>query len=363
MNEEQWYVGAWQSMPGVGSQTIRSLVKTFGSAEEAWHASASALCDTDLLDKKAALAVQRQRNNYDWDKAMQQMEQRHVQLVTYWDEEYPALLKHTFNPPAALFYKGTLPQDDKTIAIVGSRKSTPYGSNTAAYLAENLAKAGVTIISGGARGIDTAAHRGSLNGKGKTVAVVANGLDITYPPENDCLFYKIVEQGGAIVSEFPLGMPSLPANFPARNRIISGLSQGVVIVEAAQRSGALITSDFALEEGREVFAVPGSIFSATSAGTHELLKQGAAIATCADDILKQYGWETAEAAPAEEEIQLTLAEVAVLSNIPFDDSIHQEEIILKTRLPFSQVSQIILQLIFKGYIRDLGGRRFIRNKK
>ena len=165
------------------------------------------------------------------------------------------------------------------------------------------------------------------------------------------------------MSEFPLGMPSLPANFPARNRIISGLSQGVVIVEAAQRSGALITSDFALEEGREVFAVPGSIFSATSAGTHELLKQGAAIATCADDILKQYGWETAEAAPAEEEIQLTLAEVAVLSNIPFDDSIHQEEIILKTRLPFSQVSQIILQLIFKGYIRDLGGRRFIRNKK
>jgi DNA processing protein len=199
-------------------------------------------------------------------------------------EEYPELLREINSPPDPLYLEGCL-TEQPMIAIVGSRRASRYGLDIARTLAADLAQAGITVVSGLARGIDAAAHRGALAGRGKTVAVLAAGLDPVYPPEHADLAREIVEHGGGLVSELPCGTAPLPGRFPVRNRIISGLSKGVIVVEAAQRSGALITARMALDEGRDVMAVPGSIHNPYTAGTHDLLKKGAALVTSLDDVL------------------------------------------------------------------------------
>ncbi|MEN6622520.1 MAG: DNA-processing protein DprA, partial [Smithella sp.] len=225
----------------------------------------------------------------DWaliKKRLDQIEKAGIHIITYLDDSYPSKLLEIYDRPPMLYVKGSIIKNEVNIAIVGSRLASTYGKYTTERISRELALKGTTIVSGLARGIDSAAHRGALTAKARTIAVLGSGLDIVYPPENKKLFAEICETG-AVVSEFPLGTPPRACNFPARNRIISGMSYGVVVIEAGEKSGSLITARLALEQGREVFAVPGSIDSAGSRGTNKLIKQGAKLIENTEDILEE----------------------------------------------------------------------------
>lgn len=251
----------------IGVVRFRRLLEHFGSAAG--------------IIKAGAIAVR----EVDFRREMSRSEKQGIKIITMLDEGYPALLKQIYDPPLVLYVMGDL-QFDTAVGIVGSRRASFYGLSSAQRLAAGLAASGITVISGLARGVDTAAHRGALGSKGNTIAVLGSGLNNIYPPENEELAYSIAGSG-AVISEFPLDTGPFPHNFPRRNRIISGLSMGIVVVEAAENSGALITADFALEQGREVFALPGEANSSTSYGTNNLIKQGAKLVTDVEDILEE----------------------------------------------------------------------------
>jgi DNA processing protein len=252
------YIAALQMVPGIGNVRLRTLIRHFGSAEEAWKAAGRELFLCGCLDENLCNSLIKLRTGLDLVSIAIKWEKQGIRICNWEESTYPRSLYTTFNPPVLIYYRGTLPDTAESIAVVGSRKASAYGKNVAAMLAADLAIAGVWVISGAARGIDTAAHQGALS-RGHTLAVLGCGVDIMYPPENSRLLAQIAEQG-AVIAEYPPGTPPHAGHFPARNRIISGLARGVVVVEAAERSGALITADFALEEGRDVFAVPGSVF-------------------------------------------------------------------------------------------------------
>ena len=225
--------------------------------------------------------------SYEFEKEFEQCEKENIQIVSLLDPTYPKNLASIYDPPLILYVKGILiPEDEISIAIVGSRHATPYGFRIAGRFAQELAERGVTVVSGFARGIDSEAHRGAVRAKRRTIAVLGCGLDIVYPKEHNALYQEILSNGGALMSEFPFGTAPFAYNFPKRNRIISGLAMGVLVVEASKRSGSLITARLAAEEGREVYAIPGPIDSIVSSGVNELVKQGAKLATCVDDILE-----------------------------------------------------------------------------
>ena len=242
--------------------------------------------------------------------------------------------------------------------MVGSRKASPYGLNAAETLAMSLAERGITLVSGGARGIDTRIHRGALNGKGRTIVVAANGLDRTYPRENKRLFRDIVDNGGAILSEYTFGTEPRAQHFPARNRIIAGMAAATVVIEAALGSGSLITADFALEEGRDVFAMPGSIFAETSKGTNRLLQMGAMALTDTDDILQVFehrGWLIPTAAEGGEEIDFDETERQVLAALSMERAIPAEDLMLTTGLPLPKLLHTLLRLQLKKAVEELPG--------
>lgn len=277
---------ALKSIAGVGNVSFPALIDHFGSLEAIFSASVAELQAVPAVTKKAASGIAAFK---DWDiinKILEHTVKAGINIVTYQDELYPAKLLEIYDRPPFLFVKGNLQNDDINISIVGSRLASTYGKYTTEKISRELALRGVTIVSGLARGIDSAAHRGTLTAQGRTIAVLGSGLDIIYPPENKKLFAAICEKG-AVVSEFPPGTPPRACNFPARNRIISGMSYGVVVIEAGEKSGSLITARLALEQGREVFAVPGSIDSAGSRGTNKLIKQGAKLIENIDDILEE----------------------------------------------------------------------------
>ena len=345
--------------PGIGHVKLRSLIEGYGSAEAVWQADKNNLLASGCLSETLCNHLVNTRENKDIDKLAIRWEKAGIQIVSLWDDDYPQLLANTYNPPSLLYYRGTLPSHDKIVAVVGSRKSTPYGRNVCQMLAAELAEAGVVIVSGAARGIDSCAHNGALE-RGITVAVLANGVDISYPPENAKLLARIAESG-AVISEYPPGTPPQAGQFPARNRIINGLARGVLVIEAAERSGALITADFALEEGRDVFAVPGSVLSQASKGTHRLIKQGAKLVDCAQDILDEYGWSTVSKPTGN--LALSQEEEAVLSVIPFERPITLDEIIDKTNFSVSTVTYLALQLELQGLVTQSGGQRYLRTAK
>lgn len=281
-----------------------------------------------------------------------------VRPLALWDDDYPAWLPFTAQPPLVLFCQGTMGRDSSSLAIVGSRKASPYGLNAAESLAAELAAQGFTIISGGARGIDTRAHRGALKGKGRTVVVAANGLDRTYPRENKALFRQVVDNGGAVISEYAFGVEPLSRNFPARNRIIAGMAAATIVVEAALRSGSLITADLALDEGRDVFAMPGSVFSETSRGTNHLLQLGAIPLTCVDDVIREFrrrGWQGPETVAEAAAPSLSPAEQAVIDAIPFDRALPVSELLEKTGLSVSELLPLLLALQMKKAAEELPG--------
>lgn len=283
---EQEALVALNMISGIGSLRLKNLLEAFGSASKIFLGSESKLKKTEGIGSKIAQEI----SSFSFEELKKELElvkKLKVKIITVGDKEYPENLKNIYDPALCLYLKGRLkPEDNLSVAIVGSRRASFYGLNCAEKFSYQLAGVGVTIISGLARGIDTQAHKGALKAMGRTIAVLGSGLNCVYPPENKGLSEEIAERG-ALLSEFPLNTKPLAQNFPRRNRIISGLSQAVLVVEAARNSGALITADFALEQGRDVFAIPGKVDSATSLGTNRLIKQGAKLIDNVEDILEE----------------------------------------------------------------------------
>jgi DNA processing protein len=354
MKKQMMYAAALAGCPGIGAVRLRALLTAFPSAEQIWKAQGEEIKEKCGIGGKALASLMDWRTRISPEEEEEKRQRAGVRCVLWTDDAYPVLLRKTYNPPAILFYRGHLPETDRTIAFVGARNSTPYGQRAAFRLAEELAKAGVTVVSGGARGIDTASHKGALRGGGRTIMAAAFGLDRVYPPENRELFERIEDSGGALISEYPLGTPPLGRQFPARNRIIAGMSRGTLVIEAARRSGSLITADFALEEGRDVFALPGSIWSPVSEGTHHLIRNGAILVSSGEDILSEYGWERKSEKAGEEAAgqELTAEEEVVFKFCSTGQIISEEELADESGFSAVRLKILLLKLQMKGYIAE-----------
>jgi DNA processing protein len=351
-------------IPGLGSTLFRRLITHFGSPREVFNAGLEELAGVQGVSKAMARRISRRQHDIDPERELCKAERIGARILCLPDEGYPELLRQIHNPPMVLYIKGVdIPQDVLLFAMVGSRKPTGYGLSSAERLAAGLAARGAWVVSGLARGIDSAAHWGALLAGGSTVAVLGTGIDCVYPSENEALSHRITEKG-CLVSEFPLESHPEPRNFPIRNRIISGLSKGVVVVEAARRSGSLITASIALDQGRDVFAVPGSISSFVSVGTHQLIKQGAKLVEHAEDVLEEYGWSgtirtrsVESASPPED---LSVAERLVYDRLG-DYPLHIDEIVRASAgMDAGKVTGILLKLEIQGLVRQHQGKMFTR---
>ncbi len=354
MNRELAYWVATSAIPGVGSQTFSYLHKKFKSLKKFWEAADSEI-QTLKIDVKTKASIIDFRNKVDPKIYLEKVYAMGIKVVAKIDREYPANLRQLEACPAVLYFRGNLlPADDLAVAVVGSRNATIYGRQITERLVFDLAKNGLTIVSGLARGIDAVAHRMALDSGGRTIAVLGSGIDSIYPPENRKLAEEIVKNG-ALISEFPLGFPALPNNFTARNRIISGLSLGVLVTEAAVDSGSLITAGYAAEQGREVFAVPGPVTSKTSEGTNNLIKDGVHVATVADDILEVLDIsrkrdqlpETRNQKPKDKDQARILA---VLDG----GTKHVDAIAKEVKLPIEKVSAALSLMELTGFVKNYG---------
>jgi DNA processing protein len=348
-------------VPGIGPAAFRRLLEQFGEAEAAWRARPAELASVGL-ERKTLEALLLLRERLDPEREWERLQALGLQVLALDDPEYPAALREIADPPPLLFVKGTLePVDRWSVAIVGTRRATAYGRQATERLAADLAAAGVTVVSGLARGIDTYAHRAALQAGGRTIAVLGNGLDTVYPPENRALAAEIAAQG-ALVTEFPLGVRPDAVNFPRRNRIVAGLCVGTLVVEAGETSGALITADFALEQGRDVFAVPGSIFSQASAGCHQLIRDGARPVTCAQDVLEELNMmqavqqqEVARAVPTDP------IEEELLRHLSLEPQ-HIDLLSRSVALPMATISSTLTVMELKGLVRHVGGMQYVRGR-
>lgn len=357
MDEKFFWVG-FTLVKGIGAVRMRALKEHFGDLAVAWQAPAEALQAAGLGPRLTERFLQ-VRASVDVEKYLAQVLASGIQVLTWADEAYPERLKAIDQPPPVLYLRGeVLPQDRLAVAIVGTRRITAYGRQVTEDLAACLAQNGVTVVSGLARGVDAVAHQAALKAGGRTIAVLGSGVDRVYPPENAALAQKVIASG-ALVSDYAPGTPPEASNFPPRNRIISGLAAAVVIVEAGETSGALITAQFAADQGREVFAVPGNILAVQSKGTNRLIAQGARpMLTVRDvvDALDLAGVSEQLAVRAavpgnETETQL----LQVLSSEP----LHVDEIRLRTGLPIERVSATLVMMELKGLVRQVGGMNYI----
>jgi DNA processing protein len=349
---------AYALMPTVTPARMRLLIETFDSLDQIANAPARLLQGLLSIDAEGAEEVRAPLRN---DDIRRQVETLRSTAVTLVDPDYPALLQQIVDPPPALFYRGDLSLAGKpSVAMVGSRRASPYALNAAGHLARQLVSAGIVIVSGLARGVDAASHAAALEAGGTTIAILGTGIDIVYPRSNKRLF-RAVEERGLILSEFPPGTPPLPMNFPIRNRVISGISLGTVIVEATSRSGSLITARTAAEQNREVFAVPGPIFSAGSEGTHRLIQYGAKLVHDTNDVLEELRGDfrlPTEIVPPPPESPLA----EVLEVFRKEEATHIDAAAERLRRPIASVSEAVLQLELGGWLRALPGARFIRVK-
>jgi DNA processing protein len=351
------YHVAFNHVPGIGPTRQAALVARFGDPEAAWHAHPRDLAN--VLDRRSLASLLETRARLDLDAVMARIAALGVSVVTAQSPAYPARLAELALAPPLLYVRGrTELLDTRSVAIVGTRKATPYGLRAARQLATDLAAAGLTVVSGLALGIDAAAHRATLDRGGDTVAVLGCGIDIEYPTGNRQLQRTIAERG-AILSEQPPGAPPDAGNFPARNRIVSGLALAVVVVEAGERSGALITAGVAADQGRDVFAVPGSIFSKGSAGTHSLLASGAGVARSADDILAALdlaslgtGTTVAPGPPPEP------TEARILECLG-DGPLHIDDLIRRTGMGSGEVARALAVMEIKGMTQHVGNMRWV----
>jgi len=348
----------------LGVSDYERLVAAFGSHDALVAASPRDLRRAGGLGSRLASEIARLRRSEEPDEELRQTAERGVAVLAFNHPAYPAPLRRTPDPPLVLYVEGQLEETDAVaLAIVGSRHPTHYGTTQAARLAAELAARGLTIVSGLARGIDSAAHRGALDGSGRTLAVLGSGLAKLYPPENAPLADEIAAHG-ALASEFPLHTPPWPANFKRRNRIVSGLALGVLVVEATATSGALLTADWALDQGRDVFALPGRVDRKQSRGCHRLIKQGAALVETADDILRGLGDVGATLAPPRPRPQapqpdLSPQEATVLQAVG-DEPTHIDTVADAAALPAPAVAGILMVLELKRLIEQLPGKHFVR---
>lgn len=354
----------------VGPVRVRQLLEHFGEAPAILGASKQKLLHVRSIGEETAEAISNWEKTVDLSAELKRIEEFGCRLLIQSDTEYPELLRQIYDPPIVLYAKGGLkPADKNAVAMVGSRQTTHYGIEVARKLAYQLAYVGVTVVSGGARGIDTAAHQGALSAKGRTVCVLGTGINIVFPSENRELFERTAANG-AVITQYPFNRNADKQSFAIRNRIVAGMTLGTVVVEANLTSGALITANFAVEYGRQVFAVPGRIDSPRSKGCHELIKKGAKLCESAEDILSEfeYLFPPSNRPPAPDEtgvlpaITLSENEQKVYDSLKKDDELAIDEVIRHSGLPSSAVSVALLGLEMKRLIKQLPGKLFVHNR-
>ncbi len=354
---------------GVGPVRVRQLLERFGNAPAILGASRNELLRVTGIGEDTAEAIATWEKTVHLDAELKRITDFGCRIVTQEDPEYPELLRQIYDPPLVLYVKGNLlPKDKNAVAMVGSRMTTHYGIEVARKLAYQLAYLGVTVVSGGARGIDSAAHQGALSAKGRTITVLGTGINLVTPPENAKLFEQVASNG-ALITQFPFNRPGDKQSFPIRNRIVAGMTLGTVVVEANLTSGALITANFATEYGRQVFAVPGRIDSPRSKGCHDLIKKGAKLCEDAEDILSEFEYlfpasnrpPTASETGVLPAIELSPNEQKVYDSLSDEES-GIDDVIRKSSLPSSAVSVALLSLEMKRLVRQLPGKMFIRNR-
>lgn len=350
------------SLPGIGARRFYDLLKRFETAENVFNSSESELKSHGLIGDETAKAIVSNRNIEKIDNYLKKVKDNGINVYLSNQDEYPVNLKHIYDPPPVLYSVGELLEsDNQAIAMVGSRKATEYGLKTAERLAGELASYGITVVSGMALGIDAAAHKGALKAKGRTIAVLGSGVTHIYPKSNTNIYNEIIKNG-AVVSEYPLGVTPVSGNFPARNRIISGLSLGIVIVEAGLKSGSLITADFALEQGREVFAVPGGINSPNSAGTNSLIKNGAKLVSEVGDILEELNFNVESLSEKCMEFEMDEIEAVIAASL-VNSGRSLNEISSLTGLEVSMVLSKTAIMELKGIINNIDGIYYSESKK
>lgn len=360
-NEDLKYWVAFSRVPKIGAARLARLYNFFSSMQEAWQASFSDLVGSGL-EEKIAHEFFAEKNSINPDIEWEKLKKEDIKVVTINDEDYPKLLKEIWNPPSLLYYKGALSLDEEfTIGVVGTRKISSYGKQITPQIASDLVKNGFTIISGLALGVDALAHKTTVDCGGKTIAVLGSGIDeqSIYPTQNRYLASEIIKNGGAVISEYPVGTLALPGNFPFRNRIISGLSLGTLVIEAAEESGALITAKYALDQNREVFAIPGSIFNPTSLGPNKLIKMGARVVTSINDILETLNLANATEFIKNRKILPESPEEEKILNILTQEPLHIDKIILGSELDAAKVGAILTLMEMKGLVKNLGGMNYI----
>jgi len=361
VNEARYWVG-FSLIPGIGRIRLSLLEAYFGNLERAWHASAGELKATGL-DARSTEAIVSLRNGISLEEEVDKLKRYGVAVITSGDAEYPRRLAEIYDYPPVLYVRGTLlPEDEWSLAVVGTRRASVYGRQVAEEIVADLARSKVTVVSGLAKGIDAIAHRAAMQADGRTIAVAGCGLDMVYPSDHVALARQIMEHG-ALVSEFPLGTRPKAEHFPQRNRIISGMSLGVLVIEAGEKSGALSTAHWAVEQNRDVFAIPGSIFSPASKGTNRLIQEGAKLVNHAADILEELNLTmgarqlemtdlTAAADTTDTESQL----LGYLSR----EAIHIDDVCRNSGLPIATVSSILAVLELKGLAKQVGSMSYVR---
>ena len=360
-NDLKYWV-AFTRVPRVGTVRFRQMERHFGSLEKAWGAEASEL-KVAGLDARTAQTVASRRQTLDPDAEIERLAAVNVRALTWHDAQYPPTLKEIYDPPPVLYVRGDITADDeRSVAVVGTRKATAYGRQVAHQLSFDMARAGVTVVSGLAHGIDGIAHRAALEAGRRTLAVMASGVDVIYPKEHTSLAAQIAENG-ALISEHPVGTRPRAEHFPRRNRIMSGMTLGTVVVEAGDRSGALITARHALEQNREVFAVPGSVLSPSSSGANRLImRSGAKLVAGFEDILEELNlsWagkqlEMEALFPANE------GESRILDHVSHEP-VHIDEIIRGSGLGISTVSSVLAMMELRGMVRQVGGMNYVKER-
>jgi DNA processing protein len=363
---------ALNSITGLGPALYKRLILRFGSAEAVFGAPAVELARVTGIKPDTAKAIKEFSGWRQAEEEVLRTKNLGAEIITFSDDAYPPNLKETHDPPPYLYVRGRLvPEDRVSLAVVGSRGATEPGRKMTVKIAGELAAKGITVVSGGAKGIDTEAHKGALAARGRTIAVLGCGLDVTYPPENKELFGRIAESG-AVITEYPVGTEPFRGNFPARNRIISGISLGVLVVEATDDSGSLITANFALDQGREVYAVPGSVASPTARGTNGLIKKGAKLVQGTEDILldlfpylkgylRELNLEAAAEANPEPapEIELDPEERALFDCISVEPA-HIDNLAARSGMEVRRALSVLLNMELKGAVKQVSGMRFIR---
>lgn len=357
MDDKRYWIG-FTLIKGIGAVRFQRLLERFGDAESAWGAAPAELAQAGLSLKliERIVAV---REKVELDRIWDQIQTKGIQVLTWLDESYPRRLKEIEQPPPVLYLRGELiPEDTWAVAIVGTRRVTPYGRQVTEEIAAFLAANGVTVVSGLARGVDAIAHSAAIKAGGRTLAVLGSGVDRIYPPENRAIAEQIFEHG-AVLSDYAPGTPPESSNFPPRNRIISGLSMAVVVIEAGETSGALITAEFAAEQGREIFAVPGNILAPQSKGTNKLIQRGALPLLSASDIMQALNLtRVGQHKAAQKTLPADDVEAKLLAAIG-DEPLHVDEIRNQTDLPVEKVSATLVMMELKGMVRQVGNMHYV----